>query len=436
LLKDLAKGSACQNRKKGFGVEFQEKPKLRPVNAHPVQWEGKGYVVLSDPLRLSGKEVFLPLENAFILGLLNGQNTILEIKAEYMRKTGYMLMSNTIDQFIQALDENLMLDSDRFRSVMARLEEDFRRSGVRPPFHAGLSYPSDRGELKDLITSFYLHQKGPGPLPPTPKAPPAAGLVAPHIDIKSGGPVFAWAYHALAQGEPPARFVILGTAHQGAENLFCLSSLDFETPLGRVRTDRTFIDALLLDSRVDFCKDEILHRSEHTIEFQIVFLQHLYGESVPYTIVPVLCSMDPELFFRPEFEEKRAVFQEFISRLRQTIAQSPGRTCIIASVDLDHIGPRYGDAFTPNGATIQQALDSDRELLTYMEQLKEREFLEMARRINPMRKICGFGPLYTFLKVLEGVQGKILYLDHAVVDPQNSFVTFASMVFRQSERLG
>ena len=414
-------------------MEHQEKPRLRPVNAQSVQLEGKDYVVLSDPLRLSGKELFLPLENSFILGLLNGKNTTLDIKAEYMRETGYMLMSDTIDQFIQTLDENLLLDSDHFRSVLSKLEEDFRRSGVRPPFHAGLSYPTDPRELRELITSFYLHGKGPGPLPSALNGPPAAGLAAPHIDLRSGGPTFAWAYHTLAQGEPPARFVILGTAHQGAENLFCLSSLDFETPLGRVQTDRTFIDALLLNSTVDFCKDEILHRSEHTIEFQIVFLQHLYGETIPYTIVPVLCSLDPELFFRSEFEEKRLVFHEFISRLRQTIVQSPGRTCLIASVDLDHIGPRYGDAFTPNGATIQQILRSDREFLSYLEQLKEREFLEMARQINPLRKICGFGPLYTLLKALDNVEGKLLQLDHSIVDSRNSFVTFASMVFRESE---
>jgi hypothetical protein len=394
--------------------------------------EGKRYVVLSDPLRLSGKELFLPLEYAFILGLLNGNNTLLDIKTEYMRETGYMLMSNTIDQFIQTLDENLLLDSDHFRSALSKLEEDFRRSEARPPFHAGLSYPTDPRELRELITSFYLHEKGPGPLPSAFNGPPAIGLAAPHIDLRSGGPTFAWAYHALAQGEPPARFVILGTAHQGAENLFCLSSLDFETPLGRVRTDRTFIDTLVLNSAVDFCKGEILHRSEHTIEFQIVFLQHLYGETIPYTIVPVLCSIDPELFFRPEFEEKRLVFHEFISRLRQTIIESPGKTCLIASVDLDHIGPRYGDGFTPNGATIQQILKSDLEFLEYLEQLKEREFLEMARQINPLRKICGFGPLYTLLKALDGVQGKLLHLDHSIVDSRNSFVTFASMVFQES----
>jgi hypothetical protein len=412
-------------------MEQQEKPRLRPIDAHPIQLEGKRYLVLSDPLRLSGKELFLPFEGAFILSLMDGTNTLLDLKAAYVRKTGYMILDDPIGHIIQALDENLLLDNERFRAALATVEKNFRRSEVRPPFHAGLSYPSDPQALREFISGFYRHEKGPGVLPSVVNGPPAAGLAAPHIDLKAGGPTFAWAYHTLALNQPPDRFVILGTAHQGAENLFCLSSLDFETPLGRVRTDRRFVDRLTSDSTVDYCKGEIFHRTEHTIEFQVVFLQHLYGEAVPYTIVPVLCSLDPELFFRPELEGKRLVFQEFIYRLRETIRKSPGKTCLIASVDLDHIGPRYGDAFQPNEATIRQSLNDDREFLGYLEHFNDREFLEMARKINPLRKICGFGPLYTLLQALDCGRGKLLQVDHAIVDQRNSFVTFAAMIFQQ-----
>ena len=71
-----------------------------------------------------------------------------------------------------------------------------------------------------MIDGFYRHEKGPGTAPVFGDGEPVRGLVAPHIDVSSGGPSFAWAYHALAQKSPPDRFVILGTGHHGADNLF------------------------------------------------------------------------------------------------------------------------------------------------------------------------------------------------------------------------
>jgi len=410
-------------------MEQGYRPKLRAVDAVPIEWKGKGYVVLKDPLGLTGKELFLPIESGFLLNLLNGQNTVLDLKAEYIRKTGYMILGDQVEQLLSVLDNNLMLDNERFHQAVRTMEEEFRLSPLRKPFHAGLGYPDDPRELKALIDSFYLHEKGPGKLPDAGNGLPAVALAAPHIDVRAGGPTFAWAYHALSQGPPPDRFVILGTGHQMRENLFCLTAKDFETPLGSVKTDRIFLDHLTAGDSTDYFKEELLHRSEHTIEFQIIFLQHLYGEKAAFTIVPVLCSLDPEIFFAPEFEEKKSIFREFSGRLSKTLKEMPGRTCLIASVDLDHVGPRYGDNFRPSHSTVQESLDGDRDFLTHAAGLRDSSFLETVRRINHQKRICGFPPLYTLLKVLSGSRGTLLRLDHAVVDRADSFVTFAAMVF-------
>ena len=280
-----------------------------------------------------------------------------------------------------------------------------------------------------MIDGFYRHEKGPGTTPVFGAGEPVRGLVAPHIDVSSGGPAFAWAYHALAQSNPPDRFVILGTGHQGADNLFALTMKDFETPLGVATTDRTFVDRLASEAPVDYFKDELLHRTEHVIEFQVLFLQHLYGGSARFPIVPILCSFDPEFFFRSEFNRQTEIFRDFVSRLNRTIAESPGRTCVIASVDLDHIGPRYGDNVHPGQTEINRSLDADRELLALLSNGDDERFLHTVRRLNPRHKICGFSPLYTMIKAMHLGTGRLLSLDYTTVDNQNSFVTFAAMVF-------
>ena len=95
-------------------------------------------------------------------------------------------------------------------------------------------------------------------------------------------------------------------------------------------------------------------------------------------IVPILCSFDPEFFFHPEFDHKTGIFRDFTSCLNRAIAESPGRTCVIASVDLDHIGPRYGDVFQPGQADINRSLEADRELLALMSQGEDDRFLHTA----------------------------------------------------------
>ena len=57
-----------------------------------------------------------------------------------------------------------------------------------------------------------------------------------------------------------------------------------------------------------------------------------------------------------------------------------------------------------------------------------------AGRGRNRRRICGLAPLYVLSKIFEGAAAGVL-LDHsyAVVDQQNSFVTFASMAFYEKE---
>src|SRR5262249_59005270 len=79
-----------------------------------------------------------------------------------------------------------------------------------------------------------------------------------------------------------------GGEHQSDRNRIALTRRDYETALGLVKTDRTYGDRIAALAGQDLFEDELSHRMEHSIEFQVVFLQYLLGDRREFSIVPIL----------------------------------------------------------------------------------------------------------------------------------------------------
>jgi hypothetical protein len=71
-------------------------PKLRNINIFPVQMSGETLLCLQDPQNISEKALFLPIPLYFIVSLFDGQHSILDIQAEYMRRFGELLFTEKI----------------------------------------------------------------------------------------------------------------------------------------------------------------------------------------------------------------------------------------------------------------------------------------------------------------------------------------------------
>jgi AmmeMemoRadiSam system protein B len=289
--------------------------------------------------------------------------------------------------------------------------------------HAGQSYPGDPALLKQELASYFLSEAGgPGAPQEATSRRPLLGLVAPHIDIKAGGPCYAHAYKTLCESLAPRTWVILGTGHQPLQNFFALTRKDFETPLGVVKGDKQWGETFLQRAPRDVCLDEYAHCREHTIEFQAVFLALCQPRA---QIVPMLCSFSLE-----DFETEQGYIDEVAALLRELASTCGYPVGFLASVDLAHIGPRYGDRNQPHSGTVREHLEADRELLATLENCDAGAFIQKLRREHNRRRICGLAPLYVLAKVLEGqARGKVLHHVHAGVDQHNSFVSFASMAF-------
>ncbi len=405
-----------------------DRPRLRYLESLPFEDQGSQLILLRDPTKISEQALTVTPELYSLLILFDGEHSLLDIQAEMTRRQGQIVLQEEVARLLAQLDSAYFLDNENFRRYRSDLVETYRSATVRQASHAGLSYPADPLQLSETLSGFYTDTKAAG-LPGARKKQPLRALVAPHIDLRLGGPTYTHAYRELAESEPPDLFVILGTGHMGLPELFSISSKDFQTPLGTAVLDRDFLRILREQCQEPLFEEDLTHRSEHTIEFQIVFLQHLFPQQ-PIRILPVLCSFSyRELCSSPYAERTRPLFWKFIEGVRKAEAQSGRRVCWIASVDLAHIGPRYGDSFRPTEEDIKNVSVKDLEMLDQVAAADAENFFRLVQEERDERRICGFSPLYTLLNLMDDQTGRLLAHDHSIMDPTGSFVTYASMVF-------
>jgi hypothetical protein len=333
-----------------------------------------------------------------------------------------------IKQVIGELDKNLLLDNNRSRDFIKKLKDDFKNSAIRKDAHAGTAYEADGDKLKDQIEGFFTSADGPGKPVSIGNTVGLKGVIAPHIDIGLGGPCFAWAYKEIAESSDAELFIILGIAHTGTRNLFVLTDKTFETPFGNVETDKEFLESLQKKNKTDYFEDEFVHRDEHSIGFQLVFLQYLYHQKRNFSIVPILCSSFGEAEGDNNNSRQISQFEEFVSALKKTIKESKKKTCIIASVDLAHVGDKFDGRELQDEVYLKRLRSDDTEMLKYAELLDAEGFRNSVQKDHNSRNICGYPAIHTLLNVIEASEGKLLKYSQSKVQA-NSTVSFASMSF-------
>ncbi|MHC4183374.1 MAG: AmmeMemoRadiSam system protein B [Planctomycetota bacterium] len=405
-----------------------EYPKLRPIDAFPMETSGQQAMCLRDPF--NSKNTFVVPLNIFynIICHLDGNHSILDIQDIYTQRHGDGEIQQIIHQVIEELDKNLLLENSRSVDFIKKLKDDFVNSTIRKDAHAGTAYEADKDKLKDQIDGFFMSTEGPGKPSPSSKTTGLKAVIAPHIDIGCGGSCFAWAYKEIAESSDAELFIILGIAHTGTKNLFVLTDKTFETPFGNVETDKDFLESLHKKNKTDYFEDEFIHKDEHSIGFQLVFLQYLYHQKKNFSIIPILCSSFGDVDGDNNNSGLVSQFEEFVSSLKETIKESKKKICIIASVDLAHVGTRFGDRELQDEAFLDRLSSDDTDMLKYAENLDAEGFHNSIQKDNNSRKICGYPAIYTMLNVIEASEGKLLkYSQHK--DQTNSTVSFASMAF-------
>ena len=408
-------------------TDVTDRPKLRPVEAFPVETNGGKGIALRDPAGFTDSVLVLPGPLLDIVSLFDGGHTLLDIQAVFMRRHGELLFKERLLEIVDMLDEHGFLDSPGFSRRREAIEKAFRGSPTRPAAHAGSAYAGEPAALGEQIAAFFTAPEGPG----SPGRPPSParlqGLIAPHIDFQRGGPVYAWGYRELSERSDADLFVILGTCHAGMPDPFALTLKDYATPFGAAPVDREFADALGRRYRHDLLASELAHRAEHSIEFQAVFLQYLFQGRRDFTIVPLLASFLHESLAAGKGPEADPRVPLFLDALGETISASKRKVCLIAGVDLAHVGPRFGDPEPVGRAALAVVEREDRAMLETVVAGDAGAFHDSVARDGDRRRICGLSPIYAFLRSLPGGGGRLLR--YAQWPDPHGTVTFASLAF-------
>jgi AmmeMemoRadiSam system protein B len=415
---------------------MNDQPRVRAIEAFPIEQDGKTLIYLKDPLNFATPLGISPV-GYFLLAHFDGRHSYSDLKEVFAQRFRAPLGVDDFERFVEMLDENYYLKSERFERYQQAVIDEFRGRPNRAPAHVGGGYKNDPVDLTAQLDSFFTAPNGPGlPSIVNTAAPPKA-IVSPHIDFHRGGPAYAWAYKPLAESPGADLFVILGTSHCGGQTPYILTRKSFETPLGLVETDGEFVEKLQSQCAEDCFADEYLHRGEHSIEFQVLLLKYiaqkraaLTGEAEkPFKIVPILVSSFHAMMVSQKLPEETPAVGNFLRRLRQLVTDDARQTCFVAGVDLAHVGKQFGDEEPVNDDFLKWVEAEDRQLVDRLARLDAPGFFHEIAKDEDKRKICGFSPLYSLIHLVDGARGNHLHYGQAFTPETGSAVTFTSLVF-------
>jgi AmmeMemoRadiSam system protein B len=232
--------------------------------------------------------------------------------------------------------------------------------GSRKPAAANRFYPESVSgcleEVKECLSAVPTGKKLPDRI---------VGGIVPHAGWLFSGDLAGMVFSAIKtiNGKVDT-FIIFGAAHRYlGRKAVVYDKGSWQTPLGQIDIDEELAEIIAKESNV--VSDPDAHRTEHSIEVQVPFIQHLFPEA---KIVPIIVPS-------AEFD------LELGSDIAKIISETKDKEIVcIASTDLTHYGPGYG--FTPAGigpAGIDWAKETnDKEFIDLALKMKPHELLETA----------------------------------------------------------
>jgi AmmeMemoRadiSam system protein B len=408
-------------------------PPARYFDAIPYRIDGEETVILRDPLYFLPNPVTVSVPGFFLLALLDGERSLEDVREECRERYGFDVPPTDLEQLVRQFDEHGLLYSERFQRLRTRVLEEFRTTPVRRAAHAGTAYESTSEALTRQIDDFYAEaRKSPSPEDDafSQEEFELCGVVLPHIDPRVGGVCAAQALDTLRDLSPaPDVFVIFGTAHGPGNSPFILTEKSFSTPFGEVEVDTELARAIAAEFPVvDWKADEYLHKHEHSVEFPVVYLQHLYGNNHRFRILPVLTGSFHEFIASNTIPSSDPVVGHFAETVRKASEKLGRRVFYVAGADLCHRGRKFGDEQGVSEEFLEETRRNDAEMLGHVAEGRREDFFRHLQCTGDEQKVCGLPPIYmTMLTIGEECRGRLTSYDINVEDETDSFVSFAGM---------
>lgn len=395
-------------------------PRLRmDLDFMPSPVEDTPGLLIRDSFQYSDAVLVVPPALVQCLPLFDGQHTELDLKAALVRITGELDVSSVQEQLAAALSGAGFLHDRIYEELRQERHRSFAASSSRESAHAGSAYPENESEVRPMLAQYLS-----GITPSVDGS--LIGIAAPHVSPFGGWQSYAAAYGALHQGYRDRIFVILGTSHYGEPGRFGLTRKDFVTPYGVARTEQTLVDELGNEPAAlmeDYC-----HAVEHSIEFQVLFLQHVLGAGI--RILPILCGSFYGSLPGSSLPEHDDRVKSFIDRLGEIAAREGKKLLWILGIDMAHMGARYHDSFIAraNEGVMNEIAERDNARIERVSAGDPEGFWDLVRQNNDDLKWCGSSPLYTFLRAVPSARGELRRYEQWNID-ERSVVSFAGMTF-------
>ncbi|MCC6349527.1 MAG: AmmeMemoRadiSam system protein B [Candidatus Eisenbacteria bacterium] len=409
--------------------DLPEYPRLRQLMILPVRDGERELLVVNDPMGIVPGQPVLPLESLAVLQLLDGTVSLTDISAAVMSESKDLRVGNMIRDFIAQLDELLMLESPRFERALAEARARYHALEIRPAALEGVSYPAEREALETMLDEHFAGaaaaRDAAGSAAAGATVPRA--VLAPHLDPRREGALMARAFLEIPVPPPaPLRVVILGTGHNLVGEFFALTRKHFQTPLGKAMTDTAFVDRVAAKLGESAYRGELAHRDEHSIEFQVLYLQRRLG-GAPFTIVPILCGGFHRLLDEGRTPREDETVGALVEALREAESALGGTTVYVAGVDFSHVGPRFGDPRVVDEVRTEVRRVDEAAIAAAASGDADGWFGGIAAQDDATR-ICGFAPTYVMLRAAAPGAGRSLGYAQSE-ERDSSLVSVAAMAW-------
>ncbi len=398
-------------------------PRFRTaIKVTPVEREGKQLFVASDPYEgVFDHQVALPPIAFVVASFLDGERDAASVRSGILEQfPDAGVQEEDVRKVVEDLDQHYLLESERLAARRRDVEGEWNSLAAR----AAKFVDGSPEEVGKELKGYYSAEAGAGePVLPS-AAAPLSGILAPHIDFRRGGTCYTYAYRELAERSDAEVYVILGVAHASPPNPFVVTSKAYETAFGPTNPDRELIGSLEKRFGARIFENEILHRSEHSAEFQAVFLKHA-RPGADFTVLPILCSSF-EIHCGTASPSTAPRIQEFLGALGEALRGR--KACIVAGVDFAHVGPVFGDDVEVDQKLVEWMMAGDTRGLQECAEVNPEGFWNSVMADGNRRHVCGLSATYAALRLLDGAQGKVHKYGFAP-DPGGGLVSFASMSF-------
>ena len=156
----------------------------------------------------------------------------------------------------------------------------------RQPAVAGSFYPTDTIEIRQLLKTFFAKTSASQP------DSNILAIISPHAGYVFSGEVAATAFNQIFPSKQYKTIFVIGSSHRSSFAGASVYSIgNYITPLGTVQTDFEIAQKLVSENSL-FSFDPQYHRSEHSIEVQIPFLQFRLKND--FKLVPILLGTQDE----------------------------------------------------------------------------------------------------------------------------------------------